>query len=107
MTTFEDREKGEEALYKHDKELEFKVRNRRNKLFGIWLAETHLGKGGEESFAYAKDVVMAAFENPGDEALFEKVKGDLSSAGVEVSDFLLEKHLHECQAIAKTQVMAE
>ena len=105
--TFKDREKTEEALYKHDQELEFKIRNRRNKLFAIWLAETHLGKTGEESFAYAKDVVMAAFETPGDAALLEKVKGDLASAGVEVSDFLLEKHLGECQAIAKTQVMAE
>jgi hypothetical protein len=105
--TFKDREKGEEALYKHDQELEFKIRNRRNKLFGIWLAENHLGKSGEESMAYAKDVVMAAFENPGNEALLEKVKGDLAAAGVEVSDFLLEKHLNQCQATAKTQVMAE
>ena len=107
MTTFEDREKGEEALYKHDQELEFKIRNRRNKLFGVWLAETHLGKSGEESFAYAKELVMQGFEKPGDEALFEKVKGDLAAAGGDVSDFLLQKHLAECQAIAKTQVMAE
>ena len=105
--TFKDREKSEEALYKHDQELEFKIRNRRNKLFGLWLAETHLGKGGEESMAYAEDVVMAAFENPGDDALLEKVKGDLAAAGVEVSDFLLGKHLDQCQATAKTQVMAE
>ena len=107
MTTFDNREKGEEALYKHDQELSFKIRNRRNKLFGIWLAETHLGKSGEDAFAYAKGTVMAAFEHAGDEALLEKVKVDLAAAGVELSDFLLEKHLAECQAIAKTQVMAE
>ena len=107
MTTFDNREKGQEALYKHDQELGFKIRNRRNKLFGVWLADTHLGKSGEDSFAYAKEMVMAAFEHASDETLLEKVKADLAAAGVEVSDFLLEKHLEECQAIAKKQVMAE
>lgn len=105
--SFEDRQKGEEAKYKHDQELAFKVRNRRNKLFGVWLAETHLGKTGEDSFAYAKDVVMAAFERPGDSGVIDKAKEDLAAAGVEVSDHLLEKHLGECEVIAKQQVMAE
>lgn len=105
--SFEDRQKGEEAKYKHDQELVFKVRNRRNKLFGVWLAETHLGKSGEDSFAYAKDVVMAAFERPGDTGVLDKAKEDLAAAGVEVSDFLLQKHLGECEVIAKQQVMAE
>ncbi len=105
--SFEDRQKGEEAKYKHDQELAFKVRNRRNKLFGVWLAETHLGKTGEDAFAYAKDIVMAAFERPGDGGVIDKAKEDLAQAGVEVSDHLLEKHLGECQAIAKQQVMAE
>ncbi|MEO1248775.1 MAG: ATPase inhibitor subunit zeta, partial [Pseudomonadota bacterium] len=39
MTTFEDREKGFEAKFKHDQELQFKVANRRNKLLGLWAAD--------------------------------------------------------------------
>ena len=50
---FEDRQKAEEAKYRHDQEFMFKVRNRRNKLFGLWLAETHLGRSGDEAAAYA------------------------------------------------------
>ena len=44
MTTFNDRERGEEARFRHDQELGFKVRNRRNKLFGLWLADEYLGE---------------------------------------------------------------
>ena len=39
MTTFDEREKGFEAKYKHDQELQFKVEVRRNKLLGLWVAE--------------------------------------------------------------------
>jgi hypothetical protein len=63
-SSFDDRKRQEEAKYQHDEELRFKIRNRRNKLFGIWLAETHLGRSGDDAFAYAKEMVMAAFERP-------------------------------------------
>jgi hypothetical protein len=105
--SFEDRQKSEEAKYKHDQELAFKVRNRRNKLFGVWLAENHLGKVGEDAFTYAKELVMAAFERPGNSGLLDKAKEDLAEAGVELSDHLLSRHLAECEAVAKKQVMAE
>ena len=105
--SFEDRKKGEEARYKHNEELAFKVRNRRNKLFGLWLAETHLGRSGDDAFVYAKDMVMAAFERPGDNGVLDKAREDLAAARVELSDYLLTKHLTECEAVAKQQVMAE
>ena len=38
MAIFEDREKGFEQKFKHDQELEFKVRVRANKLLGLWVA---------------------------------------------------------------------
>lgn len=107
MTTFDERQKGEEHKFKHDEELRFKARNRRNRLFGQWIAETHLGLSGEAASAYAKDVVMADFEAPGDADMIGKVKADLAKAGHDLSDHLLTKHLHEFEAVAKKQVMAE
>ena len=104
---FEDREKQEENRFRHDQELAFKIRNRRNKLFGLWLAETHLGKTGDDALAYAKDVVMADFDRPGDEDVMDKVREDLAAANVEISDHLLAKHLAECEATARTEVMSE
>jgi hypothetical protein len=107
MTTFDDRERNEEARFQHDQELAFKVRNRRNKLFGLWIAQEHLGLSGEAATAYAKDVVMADFESPGDSDMMGKVRADLAKAGRQVSDHMLQKRLGEFQAQAQQQVMSE
>jgi hypothetical protein len=107
MTTFDERERGEEAKFQHDQELAFKARNRRNKLFGLWIAQDHLWLSGEAASAYAKDVVMADFEAPGDSDMLGKVKADLAKAGKQVSDHMLQKHLEQFQALARQQVMSE
>ncbi|MEZ5823514.1 MAG: DUF1476 domain-containing protein [Geminicoccaceae bacterium] len=104
---FDDRGKAEESKFKHDQEIGFKVRNRRNKLLGLWIAETHLGKSGDDALNYAKDVVMADFEEPGDDDVFAKIKSDLQAAGVDLSDHMLRKQIEACEAEARAQVLAE
>ena len=59
MTTFDEREKDFEARFKHDQELQFKVKARRNRLLGLWAAE-RMGLSGDAAQAYAKEVVEAA-----------------------------------------------
>ena len=107
MTTFDDRERAEEARFRHDQELGFKARNRRNKLFGLWIAQEHLGLSGDAAANYAKDVVMADFESPGEADMLRKVKGDLAQAGKQVSDHMLEKRLKELETQAFQQVRSE
>ena len=107
MTTFEERERNEEAKFRHDQELGFRIRNRRNKLFGLWVAQTHLGLSGDAATAYAKDVVMADFDQPGQRDMLDKVKADLKQAGKNVSEHLLVKHVDDCEREAQKQVMAE
>ena len=63
MTTFDKREEGFEKQFAHDEELKFKASARRNKLLGLWAAEK-LGLSGAQAEAYAKEVVMADFEEP-------------------------------------------
>lgn len=106
MTTFNDREKAFEDKYKHDQDLQFRVEVRRNKLLGRWVAEM-LGKSGDEVELYAKEVVAADFEEPGDSDVVRKVLGDLSNHGVDLSEHRLRKKLEELQAEAKQQVMNE
>ena len=106
MTTFDEREKQEEARFKHDQELMFKARNRGNKLFGLWIAEK-LGLSGDDAAAYAKDVVMADFDLPGDDDIFVKVKADLDAKSIEISEHVLEKHLETCREEAIAQIKAE
>jgi hypothetical protein len=104
MTTFDNREKAFEDKYKYDQDLQFRVEVRRNKLLGLWAAEL-LGKDDAE--AYAKEVVAADFEEPGDADLVRKVLGDMQDAGVEMSEHRLRKQMDECLAAAKEQVMQE
>ena len=106
MTTFNDREKAFEDKYKHDQELQFRVEVRRNKLLGLWAAEL-LGRGGDEAAAYAKEVVAADFEEPGDADLIRKLMGDLEKQGIEMSEHRLRKKMDELLAVAKEQIMTE
>lgn len=76
---FKDREKGFESKFAHDQETQFKVMNRRNKLLGLWAAEL-MGKSGDAAAAYAKEVVAADFDEPGDEDVFRKVRKDLPAS---------------------------
>jgi hypothetical protein len=64
MSTFDDRERAEEAKYAHDSALQFKIMNRRNKLLGLWAADL-MNLSGNEADAYAKSVVMSDLEEPG------------------------------------------
>ena len=106
MTTFDKREKGYEDKYKHDQELQFKIEVRRNKLLGLWVAEM-LGKSDDEAQAYARDVVAADFEEPGDADVVRKVLGDFEDAGTEFSEHRLRKKMDEFLEIAKEQIMEE
>lgn len=106
MTTFDEREKAFEDKYKHDEELRFRVEVRRNKLLGLWAAEL-LDRVGADAEAYAKEVVAADFQEPGDADLVQKLLGDLQDAGVDMSEHRLRKKMEELLQVAKEQVMKE
>ena len=106
MTTFNDREKAFEDKYKHDQELQFKVEVRRNKLLGLWVAEM-LGLSGADAEAYAKEVVSADFEEPGDADLIRKIQGDTQPKNIDLNEHRLRKKMDELVAVAKEQIMSE
>ena len=107
MTTFDERQRSEESRYQHDQELRFRVRNRRNKLFGLWIAQEHLKLPEGEQAVYAQDVVIADFEQPGDADVLRKVQGDLAQKGVSLSDQELERRLAQLEATARSEVTSE
>jgi hypothetical protein len=106
MATFEEREKGFEAKYKVDQELRFKVTARRNKLLGLWAAGK-MGLAGAAADAYAKEVVAADFDRPGDDDVIEKVAGDLKAKGLPADAANVRAELERLAQTAKTQVMEE
>lgn len=106
MTTFQDRETAFENKFVHDEGLKFKAIARRNKLLGLWAAEA-MGMDSLSAVEYAKSVVKADFEEPGDEDVIRKVLKDLSDKGVSKTrddiTLALERFFDE----AKKQVMTE
>ena len=106
MTTFDKREEGFEKKFAHDEELRFKAMARRNRLLGEWAAEK-LGLSGDEAAAYAKTVVMADFEEPGEEDVFRKVRADFDANGVDQSDHQIRRTMDDLMATAVDQIQSE
>lgn len=106
MTTFNEREKAFEDKYQHDQELQFKVEVRRNKLLGLWVAEM-LGLAGADAEAYAKEVVAADFEEPGDADVVRKILADAEPKNLDLNEHSLRKKMVELVAVAKEQIMSE
>lgn len=105
MTTFDKREEGFEKKFALDEELLFKAAARRNKLLGLWAAEK-LGLSGADAEAYAKSVVMADFQEAGDDDVFRKIKADLEAKSVGVPDDQIRRSMDELMATAVQQIKA-
>lgn len=104
MTTFDEREKAFENKFKRDQELQFKVRARRNKLVGLWAA----GKiGVADAETYAKEVVGADFQKPGEDDVVEKIVGDATAKGVKLTAADVRREMERLMAEAKRQIMGE
>ena len=103
MTTFDKREEGFEKKFAHDEELKFRAYARRNKLLGLWAA-AQLGKTGADAEAYAKEVVLADFEEAGDGDVLRKVTNDLQAKGI--SEQQVRAQMSELLAQAVAQIQA-
>ena len=104
MTQFDDRQRAFETKFAHDEEMKFRLAARRNRLLGEWAA-AKMGLSEEETSSYAKDVVRADFEEAGDEDVIRKVLGDLTAAGIEISDAEIRQTLEHKAAEAKRQLI--
>jgi len=106
MPTFEDREKSFEAKFKLDQELQFKATARRNKMLGLWAAGL-MGLKGAEAEAYAREVVEADFERPGDDDVVEKVQRDLKAKSIERDASQIRKQMQTLLQVARQEIMKE
>jgi len=104
MTTFDDRERGFEAKFAHDQEMQFKIVARRNRLLGLWAAK-QMGLSDVEADTYASEVIRAEFEDAGDEEVVKKLLGDLTSAGVECDEARIREALEHKNVEARRQMM--
>ncbi len=105
MSLFPEREDAFEKEFAHDEELRFKATARRNKLLGLWVAG-QLGKQGADAEAYAKSVVMADFQEAGDDDVLRKVKADLEAGGKTMSEADVRREMTNLLARAVEEVQA-
>ncbi len=103
MTTFDDRERAQEAKFAHDEELNFKAEARRNRLLGEWAAGL-MGKTGEEATAYAMSVVSADVEEAGEEDVYRKLAADLAGKADETE---IRTQMAALLAVARHQIIDE
>jgi hypothetical protein len=106
MESFERRKDGFERKFAHDEELRFKAMARRNRMLGHWAAEK-LGLSGPDADAYAREVVKADFEAPGDEDVFRKIRTDLDAKNIALSDHQIRRTMEELLVKAAEQIQAE
>lgn len=84
MTTFDRREEAYENLFAHDEDMRFKATAHRNKDLATWAAGL-MGKSGDEAAAYQKAIVVYGIEHGGEDALVQRLCGDLQESGHAVS----------------------
>ena len=106
MSTFDDRERAEEARYALDQETQFKINARRNKLLGLWAADL-LGLKDADAEAYAKTVVIADLEEAGDDDVVRKVRGDLEKAGIARTDNQIREEMARLLPVARGQIIKD
>jgi hypothetical protein len=106
MTTFDQREHAIEEAFSHNEELKFKARARRNKMLGLWAAGL-MGKTDTAAESYARDIVMADFERPGDHDVIHTLMHDLAAAGKPTEEHSIRRQGERFMAEAMKQVMTE
>ncbi|MCG5239269.1 DUF1476 domain-containing protein [Azospirillum doebereinerae] len=106
MTTFDDREKAFEDKFRHDEDVLFRVRVRRDTLAGLWAAGL-MGMNAAEAQAYARRIVEVDIGTPGPHDIRDRLSADLHAKGIDISDHRVEREMGRLLDLARRQVNAE
>lgn len=86
------------AKFVNAEELAFRIRNRRNKQLGLWLAaQLELF---EQALDYSRAVVDFGIAEPDDEVLIQRIQEDVSRRGVRIPEAAIRYELERQTAFA-------
>ena len=105
MTTFDNREKAEEARFAAQESSDFEIRARRDRFVGHWAAGL-LGLEADDAKAYAKRLVATDLENHGEADVVARLQKDFAAKNVDVSIETIHKVMAEKMADARNQLEA-
>jgi hypothetical protein len=103
---FDDRERGFEAQFAHEQEMAFRMQARRDKLFGLWVAE-RLGKRGAAAQTYATAFVTLSARQERDRAVIAKAVAELAAASAPVDEPVIRAAFAQCALRARAEVPLE
>jgi len=103
MSVFDERRRGFEEKFRQEEERFFKLTARRNHLFGRWAAGA-LGLCAKAADDYARSVVFADLQQPGDDDVIVKVEKDLSRNSILMTREQLRQKLDEFAREARAQM---
>ena len=106
MTMFEDRERGYEAKWAHDAEIQFRIMARRDAALGEWAADL-MKLSAAESADYVQSVIHAGLARKGTDPALEKVRADLSAHGVACPEKILSDKARNLLELARVALLAE
>ena len=105
MTSFDERENAFEAEFAHREEVKFKVRERAVALLARWAAQ-RLGKAGEATETYVREIVASDVADPRQDATFEHIAADLAPVGVTQQEVRRAEEQFLAQAVASVRASA-
>jgi hypothetical protein len=100
MSSFDNRKKSFEGKFAHDEEALFKIKAKRNRLLGEWVADK-LNKIDKDKEDYILEVIKSDMLEPGDDDVFRKVKKDLSEGNFDNIDEEIRNKMNEFMETAK------
>ena len=103
---FKERGRAFEENFALKEETHFRIQARRNKLLGEWAAEK-MGLVGDAREAYARAVVVADMEEPGEEDVFRKLRGDFDAKSIACSDQEIREKMRALEGDARQQILTE
>lgn len=107
MSSFDDREKGEEAKFAHDASLRFRAEARRNKHLAHWASAQMGVENADEIANYVAEVIAADMVRSGHEDVVAKIMGDFEAKGVDVQASVVEAKIAEFDMLARKEILSE
>lgn len=107
MSSFDERERAEEAKFVHDASLRFRAEARRNKHLAHW-ASAQMGISDTNAIAnYVAEVIAADMTQAGPEDVVRKITADFDANGVAIGEDAIRAKVLEFDAQAKAEILSE
>ncbi|WP_085908772.1 ATPase inhibitor subunit zeta [Kiloniella majae] len=106
MDALQELKEAHENKFKHEQDVLFKAKIRRNKLVGLWAAEL-MELSDSDAEKYAEELSELHIKDTGRDRLQVKIVDDFTRYGVHKSEHRIERQIHDFMLQALESVKSE